>query len=101
MRYVRSYYALKLFISSLYDNLPASHQTVKMAAMSADGPKLICFCDEFSPNITLTELASPAMAERISAVQNKRICYNYIGRIMITGCKQPKYKRLHSIGIRR
>ena len=25
-------------------------------------------CDEFSPNITLTELASPAMAERISAV---------------------------------
>ena len=38
-----SYYALKLSISSLYDNLPASHQTVKMAAMSADGPKLICF----------------------------------------------------------
>lgn len=25
-------------------------------------------CDEFSPNITLAELASPAMAERISAV---------------------------------
>ena len=38
-----SYSALKISICSLYDNLPASHQTVKMAAMSADAPKQICF----------------------------------------------------------